>query len=119
MNAKQEAFAREYCLDHNGTQAAIRAGYARSSAGAQAHKLLKKAEIKAYVRTQTETRAMTVDEALRQVAIIAQTARVPGDRLRALDMLLKAGGAYIEQRQITGSITLADKTPGPKKRRIK
>lgn len=32
LSAKQQRFAEEYCIDFNGTQAAIRAGYARRSA---------------------------------------------------------------------------------------
>lgn len=45
LNEKQEKFCKEYVVDYNATQAAIRAGYSEDSAGAQSHKLLKKAEI--------------------------------------------------------------------------
>ena len=57
---RQGIFVREYCKDLNGTQAAIRAGYAMQSAGQQAHELLKKPEIQTAVR---ELR----DETLRQL----------------------------------------------------
>lgn len=33
LSAKQERFCQEYCLDFNGTQAAIRAGYSEKTAG--------------------------------------------------------------------------------------
>lgn len=45
LNAKQRIFVAEYLVDKNATQAAIRAGYARTSAHSQAHDLLKKPEI--------------------------------------------------------------------------
>lgn len=40
MTPKQEAFVREYLVDLNGTQAAIRAGYSPKTAGEQAARLL-------------------------------------------------------------------------------
>jgi phage terminase small subunit len=42
LTDKQEAFCREYCLDWNGTQAAIRAGYSEQTAGVIANENLKK-----------------------------------------------------------------------------
>lgn len=45
LNEKQKRFVEEYLVDLNATQAAIRAGYSEKTAGAQAHKLLKNAEI--------------------------------------------------------------------------
>jgi len=40
LTPKQSAFVREYLVDHNGTQAAIRAGYSPSSARTAAGELL-------------------------------------------------------------------------------
>lgn len=42
---KQQAFIVEYCIDKNGTQAAIRAGYSANSAGAIACELLKNPKV--------------------------------------------------------------------------
>lgn len=46
LTAMEAAFAREYVLDHNGTRAAIRAGYAagkdNANAAARASRLLKR-----------------------------------------------------------------------------
>lgn len=42
---KQAAFVREYLIDLNATQAAIRAGYSKDTAGAIGHENLKKPEI--------------------------------------------------------------------------
>ncbi len=40
LTARQEAFIREYLVDHNGQQAAIRAGYGVRSARSAASRLL-------------------------------------------------------------------------------
>jgi phage terminase small subunit len=45
LNAKQEAFVREYLIDSNGTQAAIRAGYSAKTAYSIGNENLKKPEI--------------------------------------------------------------------------
>ena len=45
MNEKQVRFCEEYIIDHNATQAAIRAGYKERSAYSQAYNLLRKPEI--------------------------------------------------------------------------
>ena len=42
---KREAFIREYLIDENATQAAIRAGYSPRTAGQQGYRLLKDAQI--------------------------------------------------------------------------
>jgi phage terminase small subunit len=55
LSQKQIAFCREYNVDYNGTQAAIRAGYSERTAGQQAERALKKVEIKAEIeRLQAE-----------------------------------------------------------------
>lgn len=46
LSNKQLAFVREYCVDYNATQAAIRAGYAESTAYSQGQRLLKNVEVK-------------------------------------------------------------------------
>lgn len=45
LNAKQQRFVREYLVDRNATQAAIRAGYSAKTAGQMGFELLKKPEI--------------------------------------------------------------------------
>lgn len=49
INARHERFAREYIIDRNATQAAIRAGYTTKTAGQQGFRLLKNAEIQAAI----------------------------------------------------------------------
>lgn len=49
LRGRRARFCREYVLDLNGTQAAIRAGYSPKTAGSQAYDLLKKPEIRAEI----------------------------------------------------------------------
>ncbi len=50
LNDKQASFAREYCIDKNATQAAIRAGYSAATAKQQGARLL----TNVYVRAEIE-----------------------------------------------------------------
>lgn len=50
LTGKQRAFAHEYAIDHNATQAAIRAGYAESGAASHGGKLTHNDSIMALVR---------------------------------------------------------------------
>lgn len=72
---KRAAFVREYLKDFNGQQAAIRAGYAASGAGTEAHRLLKNAQVQAAIAQAQQKRAdsdeVTVDRIVREYAAIA------------------------------------------------
>lgn len=50
LKEKHERFAREYVIDHNATQAAVRAGYSEKTAKQQGSRLLTNADILARVR---------------------------------------------------------------------
>ncbi len=49
LTGKQQMFVEEYPVDLNGTQAAIRAGYAKSGASVEAHRLLRNAKVAAAI----------------------------------------------------------------------
>ncbi len=75
LNVKQKRFAREYILDLNATQAAIRAGYSKRSAYSQGQRLLKHAEVGALIQefqTQREERTeVTADMVIKELAAMA------------------------------------------------
>ena len=50
LNDKQKQFCNEYLIDLNGTQAAIRAGYAESGARVQANRMLTNDNIQKYIQ---------------------------------------------------------------------
>jgi phage terminase small subunit len=74
-NERKEAFCREYIVDFNGTQSAIRAGYSDKTAGAIASRLLKDVNIQAKIRDLIEERnkrtAVTADRVIAEFAKIA------------------------------------------------
>jgi len=49
LTDKQELFCREYLIDLNATQAAIRAGYKESSAQEQSSRLLSNVMVQGYI----------------------------------------------------------------------
>lgn len=81
ITPKQERFCQEYIVDYNGTQAAVRAGYAVNSARKTASRLLTNADILARVRElqreQTARLALTQDYVLQQLVDTYRCCREP------------------------------------------
>lgn len=61
LTAKQEMFCKEYLVDLNATQAAIRAGYSKKTAGSVGGENLQKPEIAARIQILFDTRAAKVE----------------------------------------------------------
>ena len=61
LTPKQELFVKEYLVDLNGKQAAIRAGYSEKTAEVQASRLLSNAKVSQFVAEQSKERAKKVD----------------------------------------------------------
>jgi phage terminase small subunit len=61
LTAKQTAFCREYLIDFNATQAAIRAGYSPRTANEQGARLLAKASLQVEIRRLVDERAKRVE----------------------------------------------------------
>lgn len=57
MTPKQEAFVREYLIDLNATQAAIRAGYSADTAYSQGQRMLKNVEVAALIQKAMDERS--------------------------------------------------------------
>jgi len=75
LNEKQKRFVKEYLVDMNATQAAIRAGYSEKTAGSQGFDLLKNPEIDRLIK-QTGSKRMekldlSADRVLNAIAEIA------------------------------------------------
>lgn len=75
LNDRQLRFTYEYMVDHNATQAAIRAGYSAKTAYSQGQRLLKKVEIRKVIGEATERQncriEITADRVLQEIAKIA------------------------------------------------
>ena len=106
LNNRQEMFAREYIVDFNATQAAIRAGYSRKTAGSQANDLLKKPEIQKKIEEELQDRIrrthITQERVVLELASIAfadmakqeESGLAWKDKLRALELLGKHLGMF-------------------------
>lgn len=74
LTAKQRAFVREYLIDLNATQAAIRAGYSENTAYSIGQENLKKPEIasaiEAAMKIRSERTDITADRVLQELAKI-------------------------------------------------
>jgi phage terminase small subunit len=71
---KRKRFATEYLVDFNGTQAAIRAGYAPSGASAEAGRLLADVRVKALIDQAQAAQAARTD--IKQEECVAQLRRL-------------------------------------------
>lgn len=75
LSPKQTAFVREYLMDLNAAQAAIRAGYSRKRAGDQGRRLLNSPEIREAVAAAQAERAertgVSADRVVEELAKIA------------------------------------------------
>lgn len=60
LTAKQAAFVREYLIDLNATQAAIRAGYSANTANEQGSRLLTYVSVRLLIQKAMDERAETV-----------------------------------------------------------
>ncbi|MEC9341420.1 MAG: terminase small subunit [Pseudomonadota bacterium] len=97
LNIKRAPFAKEYAVDLNATQAAIRAGYAVRSAHTTGYRLLKDDEVGLAIKDHQEALAeraeVTLEEivsALRQAMAIAQEAAEEGNKAAAANALSSA-----------------------------
>jgi phage terminase small subunit len=75
LTPKQQRFCEEYIVDLNATQAAIRAGYSKKTAGSQGHDLLKKPAIQELVgkmrADQSEATGITAKSVLERLNAVA------------------------------------------------
>lgn len=106
---KQRRFAIEYAIDHNATQAAIRAGYSERSAHVAAARLLKNDKVAAIIEKEEAKHAkrsqMSADQVLAELAKIATSEKISSARVRALELLGKYHGLFVERVQHEGTAT--------------
>ena len=100
LNAKQEAFVREYLRDGNATQAAIRAGYSKHTAEQQGPRLLGNVGVaRAFKAGQAKLVKSTIADATERRETLSTMFRDkkahPIARLKAADILNKMDGVYV------------------------
>lgn len=74
LSLKMKQFAREYLIDMNATQAAVRAGYSAKTAKQQGQRLLTNVDLQVYLQELMNARAertdITADKVLKELALI-------------------------------------------------
>ena len=114
LTKKQEAFCREYVVDFNGTQAAIRAGYSKKTAKVSASENLTKPNIQDFINElqgkQAKRLEITADELTLFFRMMKDDEDQKGsDRIKAAENLAKRFGYYEEhnkQKQTTSAPTI-------------
>jgi len=72
LNAKQQRFVEEYCIDFNATAAAKRSGYSEKTAYSIGSENLRKPELKKAIADRVESLTMTADEAMVRMSNFAR-----------------------------------------------
>jgi phage terminase small subunit len=91
LNPRQQRFVREYLVDLNGTQAAIRAGYKESSARQQASENLSKPYIAAAIDD-----AMAKDPGVTRTRIVDELAKIGFSNIQDYMGLTHDGDAHFD-----------------------
>ena len=111
MTPKQEAFVREYLIDLNATQAAIRAGYSERTAGSVGNENLKKPEIAAAIAAAqqkvAEKAEMTVDQHMTDLKRIRDAAFNEGKFSAAASAEIargKVAGFYVDRVEMDAKV---------------
>jgi hypothetical protein len=107
LNDKQQRFVEEYLIDLNASKAAIRAGYSRATAEAQASRLLAHVGIAAAIEAgkiargaRTEVTKEYLVEQLQNVFRVAIEERHFAGAARLGELLGKLNGHIIERRDV-------------------
>ena len=107
LTPKQHHFCIEYLKDRNGKAAAIRAGYSPNAAAQQAYELLKQPKIRAVVDAEQQDSLDRVrvdrDWIIERLKIEAEEAETDGARVRALELLGKEHGMFVERKKVSHS----------------
>lgn len=118
LTDKQAMFVAEYIVDFNATQAAIRAGYSKKTAGAVGYSNLKKAEIKAAIDKAIKDRMERVE--LNQDYVIQKLLEITeqeaddhiqsklkyNNKIRALELLGNHLGMFNGKQEVADKVTV-------------
>lgn len=104
ITARQERFALEFVASLNATAAAIKAGYSEKTAAQIGHQLIEKPSVRARIaelqKAARERLDLTVDDVvnmLLRMAVDAQKANQYGPAVRAVELVGKRLGAFVDR----------------------
>ena len=113
MTHRQELFIQEYIKTGNATSSAIKAGYSKKTARAIGQRLLTFVDIKKKIEELSQKVAcnniMTAKERQEYLTKLINAADVKvSDKLKALDILNKMTGEYIQKVEVNGNVKTND-----------
>lgn len=107
ITPKQEAFCREYLVDLNATQAAIRAGYSAKTADRIGAQLLGKTwvaeRVQALKQERSKATQITAEYVLNTIFETVESAKVDGDKqivLKGAELLGKHLGIFVDRQRL-------------------
>ena len=113
MTYKQELFIQEYIKTGNATSSAIKAGYSEKTAKSIGQRLLTNVDIKKRIEELSQKIAcnniMTAKERQEYLSKLINSDDVKvSDKLKALDILNKMTGEYIQRVEVNGELKTED-----------
>ena len=110
MTPKRDQFVKEYLVDLNATQAAIRAGYSEKTAKSIGQQLLTKLDVQQAITKSQTTRAerteITQDYVLARLKIESERTEEGSShaaRVSAINLLGKHLGMFVDRKELTGA----------------
>lgn len=101
LTDKQKLFVKEYLIDLNATQAAIRAGYSEDTAAEQASRLLTKVKIKEEVQKGMDKRAskteITAEYVLNGIKTLIENSEQENSKLKGYELLGKHLKLFVDK----------------------
>ena len=109
LNARQKSFCEFYVASGNATESAIKAGYSEKYTNKNVSKIRQNTAVQEYIKELQEkaktNRIMTAVERREFLTeVIKNGNEKVQDRLKALDILNKMDGEYIEKMQLSGQV---------------
>lgn len=122
LSDKRAMFVREYAIDFNATQAAIRAGYSKKTAQPQSSRLLSNVIISKCIRDIKRERYKFLNVGKNDVlAFYGNALHDPqlthAERERAADKLARINGLYKDKINVNLSGSLAERLSAARKRK--
>lgn len=109
LNARQKSFCEFYVASGNATESAIKAGYSEKYTNKNVSKIRQNTAVQEYIKElqekAKESRILTAREKREWLSEVIKNGNEKlQDRLKALDILNKMDGEYIEKMQLSGQL---------------
>ncbi len=107
LNMRQKKFAEYYAQSGNASESARQAGYSSKYINSNVQKLLQNTAISKYIKELNEKQQQDrIITAIERQAILSDIAKnekeTPSDRIRAIDILNKMTGEYLNKVEVSG-----------------